>query len=386
MNFRALLILLITFPSLSLSPQTSAEPLTMPSNLLLAPTETNPRNSEGDFIPLKDGRILFVYTHFTTGAGDYAEAYLASRVSEDAGATWSAEDKIVVPREGGHNVMSVSLLRLQDGSIALLYLHKMAFDDCMPLLRISTDEAATWSEPVPCITEPSGYYVVNNDRMVQLKSGRILIPAARHVLKGEEKFGRGKALCVLSDDSGKTWRLSNSLLEAPAEIKSGLQEPLVVELKDGRVMMLCRTSDGAQYRSISSDGGETWSPVERTNLLSPTSPATVERIPGRDDLLLLWNDHTGIDEALKEKRTPLRAALSRDEGLSWHVVKTLEDNPAGWYCYTALDFAGDHALLAYCAGIRSEQENGLQTTRVTRLKLDDLYNQFDAAPVINEEF
>lgn len=379
--------ILATFMSLAVALNSAlAEPISQPSNLLLSPSDSNPRNSEGDFIKLKDGRILFIYSHFTSGAGDDADAFLTSRYSDDQGQTWSAEDEVVVPHVAGQNVMSVSLRRLQDGSIALLYLQKLAPDSCMPQWRISTDEARTWSEPMSCIAEPAGYYVVNNDRLVQLKGGRLVIPAARHMLKGEEKFGRGKALCILSDDGGKTWRVSKSLLEAAPDIASGLQEPLVLELKDGRLLMLCRTSAGMQFRSLSDDGGDTWSPAEATQLLSPTSPATVERIPGRDDLLLVWNDHTGISAEFKEKRTPLRAALSQDDGKTWRVVKTLEDNPAGWYCYTAMDFVGDHVLLGYCAGIRGKDENGLQTTRVTRLKLEDLYTNLESAPVIREEF
>ena len=68
------------------------------------------------------------------------------------------------------------------------------------------------------------------------------------------------------------------------------------------------------------------------------------------------------------------------------VVKTLEDNPGGWYCYTAMDFNGEHVLLGYCAGIRGEKENGLQTTKVARLKLDDLYVGLDSAPTLKEKF
>lgn len=272
---------------------------TMPANLLLAPSAENPRNSEGDFIQLKGGRILFVYTHFTGGAGDGAAAHLEGRFSADGGETWDGQDTLIVPAESGQNIMSVSLLRLQDDSIALLYLKKADDDECIPILLRSTDEAQSWSAPVACITDPSGYYVVNNDRMVQLKSGRLLIPAARHMLKGTTAFLPGQALCAISDDNGATWRLSESLLAAPPEVKSGLQEPLVLELLDGRVLMLCRTSDGAQYRALSSDGGVTWSDPVKTNLLSPTSPATVERIPGRGDLLLVWNDHTDISEALR---------------------------------------------------------------------------------------
>ena len=57
--------------------------------LNLPPSKDNPRNSEGDFVTLKDGRILFIYTHFTGGGRDDSSAYLASRVSKDGGKTWS---------------------------------------------------------------------------------------------------------------------------------------------------------------------------------------------------------------------------------------------------------------------------------------------------------
>ncbi len=90
--------------------------------LQLPPGEGNPRNSEGDFLRLNDGRILFVYTHFTGGSGDHAEAYLAGRLSHDDGQTWESEDVLVLPNEGMMNTMSVSLRRLATGRIALFYL------------------------------------------------------------------------------------------------------------------------------------------------------------------------------------------------------------------------------------------------------------------------
>ncbi|MBA7571657.1 hypothetical protein ES708_13423 [subsurface metagenome] len=92
--------------------------------LRLEPQQGNPRNSEGDFIQLKDGRILFIYTHFTGGSGDHACAYLAGRYSSDGGKTWTKEDVIILPNEGGMNIMSVSLLRLNNGELALFYLRK----------------------------------------------------------------------------------------------------------------------------------------------------------------------------------------------------------------------------------------------------------------------
>ncbi|MBI1320459.1 MAG: exo-alpha-sialidase [Candidatus Hydrogenedens sp.] len=342
----------------------SAQPL---HALDLPPGPGNPRNSEGDFVTLKDGRILFVYTHFTGSGSDFGSAHLASRVSEDGGVTWSGEDVVVVPNEGGMNVMSVSLLRLADGRIALLYLRKDSKADCRPYLRISTDEAQTWSEPRLCIETP-GYFVVNNDRLVQLKSGRLVIPASRHSLPGEEFQNRGTAICYLSDDGGATWRAGKGTIEAPEKSRTGLQEPLVVELNDGRIMLLARTDQGCQMRAYSTDGGDTWSAIERTGILSPVSPASLERMPGTGDLLLVWNNHVGIPEALKGKRTPLSAALSSDDGVTWGKAKDLEDSPTGWYCYTALEFTTDAVLLGYCAG-NTEEEGGLGRTRITRVPL-----------------
>lgn len=66
--------------------------------LSLNPSEDNPRNSEGAFIQLKDGRILFIYTHFTGGGGDDVKAHPAGRYSSDGGKT---EDEVILSHEGG---------------------------------------------------------------------------------------------------------------------------------------------------------------------------------------------------------------------------------------------------------------------------------------------
>ncbi len=333
--------------------------------LNIDPSAGNPRNSEGAFVQLNDGRILFAYTHFTGSAGDEGTAHIAGRFSSDNGVTWTREDQLILPNEGQQNTMSVSLLRLKSGPIAFFYLRKNSDYDCRPYLRISTDEAKTWSEPKLCI-ESIGYFVVNNDRVIQLSTGRLVIPAARHSLPGE-KFGhRAQALCYLSDDDGKTWRQSETVLDAPPESKVGLQEPGIVELSDGRIMMLCRTDVGCQLRSYSADGGNTWSPVERTDILSPVSPASFKRIPSTGDLLLVWNNHANIPENLKGKRTPLSVAVSNDNGQSWQHIKNIETNSDGWYCYTAIEFTKDnHVLLGYCAGDKTI--GGLNRARITRI-------------------
>jgi Neuraminidase (sialidase) len=338
--------------------------------LTLEPGPGNPRNSEGDFVQLKDGRILFAYTHFTGSDGDEGTAHIAGRFSADGGKTWSDEDTLILPNEGKQNTMSVSLLRLNTGEIALFYLRKDSDYDCRPYMRVSTDEAASWSEPTLCI-DATGYFVVNNDRVIQLSTGRLVIPAARHSMPGEEFRRRGEALCYLSDDNGKTWRQGKTILQAPEASKSGLQEPGVIELKDAnapaRLMMLSRTDQGSQFVSYSADGGDTWSHAEPSQLISPVSPATFERIPENGKILLVWNNHANIAPDLNGKRTPLSIALSADEAASWTAPVNIETNPDGWYCYTALEFLPGHALLAYCAGDKTV--GGLNRLKIVRLDL-----------------
>ena len=344
---------------------------------LLPPKEGNPRNSEGDFIQLRDGRILFIYTHYYAGrGGDNDPAYLAARYSADGGRSWTREDVRVLENEGGMNIMSVSLLRLAGGEIALFYLRKNSTEDDRPVMRLSSDEARTWSKPVEMIPEEEiGYYVLNNDRVVQLPGGRLIAPVALHNAPGwEGTTPYGHTMCYLSDDSGRTWRRSRTVLTTPKTAEGEpvhLQEPGVVVLKDGRLMMFMRTSSGSQYLSYSSDQAENWSPPLPSNIRSPRSPASIERIPKTGNLLLVWNDNYEPDHAGAGRRTPLNVAISRDDGQTWRNKKVLEDDPGGWYCYTAIEFVGDRVLLGHCAG--QSATNGLALTQITWFEVDWLY-------------
>ena len=50
-------------------------------------------------------------------------------------------------------------------------------------MRTSTDEAKTWGEATPIMGDKLlGYYVLNNDRVVQLKSGRLIVPVSNWTL------------------------------------------------------------------------------------------------------------------------------------------------------------------------------------------------------------
>jgi predicted neuraminidase len=368
----ALLIGLIV-ASCALPKKESKSPDNLPVTVLqLTPSDDNPRNSEGDFITLDDGRILFIYSHYTgSSTSDHAPAYLAARYSDDGGRSWTDKDEVVVENEGEMNVMSVSLLRLQNGDIAFFYLRKNSTEDCIPMLRISKDEAKSWSDPVPCITDRQGYFVLNNARVIQLQDGRLLMPVALHQTPGGQWANKADLYCYFSDDNGQTWQSSS---QVPDSTDIVTQEPGLIEMNDGSVMMYIRTNGGFQLLSYSSDGGQTWSHVETSNIPSPLSPATIEKVPATGDWLLVWNNNDGSSPEIKDKRTPLTMAISRDEGKTWEKIKNVHDDPDGWYCYIAILFVGDDALLGYCAGSQSRNTH-LSVTNITLLSKELIYGE-----------
>ncbi|HLF34689.1 MAG TPA: sialidase family protein [Cyclobacteriaceae bacterium] len=340
--------------------------------LLLDPSPGNPRNSEGDFIQLSDGKTLFVYTHFTEGMDDYAGAFLAGRYSSDGGKTWTDKDQMILKNEGMMNIMSVSLLRLNKETIALFYLVKNNETDCRPFARYSIDESQSWSDPVSIMNDTICYAVVNNDRVVLLSGGRIIVPAAIHNSPAQNRFdNHGDVVCYFSDNTGKSWSRSRSALKNKSVI---LQEPGIVELGDDRLMMYCRTNAGFQYISYSGDLGDTWTEMEPSNISSFMSPAAIERIPSTGDLLLVWNYREENDTEITTKRSPLCTAVSMDEGKTWILRKILESEPDHWYCYPAVEFLEDQILLGYCAGSR-ETGNGLQSLKISRLPVQWIYEE-----------
>ena len=326
----------------------------MPETLLvLNPSSQYPRRSEGAIEPLNDGRLGFVYTRFTGGNKDDSPADIVVRTSRDAGGHWGRE-RLLVSRDGSSNVMSVSLLRLAGGELLLFYLRKSGCSDCLMYVQRSADELATLSPPVR-VTITDGYHVVNNDRIVQLTGGRIIVPAAWHPCPdGTDKTWSPYAVCraFFSDDDGRTWQASADV-PGPRETRPVvLQEPGVVELADGRLLMWMRTNQPSQYQCYSRDRGEHWSEPQPGPLISaPYSPASIKRIPWTGHLLCVWNDHSGRHPyPNKANRTPLCLAVSPDDGLTWTPSQVIEPDQDGWYCYTSITFYDHRAILSYCAG------------------------------------
>ena len=322
--------------------------------LTIGTAQGNPRNSEGSIVTLKNGDLLFVYTHFLGKRGDdHDTARLDARRSTDGGKTWTQEDVTILNSEGKLNIMSVSLLRLASGEIAMFYLVKEHPGDCRPYMRISTDEGKTWSERTLCITEES-YNVVNNDRIIQLESGRLLMPVARHAYHGKNAYDYDRnadTFCMYSDDNGKSWKKGKSV----PRTKTVFQEPGLVVLANGKILMNIRTGSGSQYYSVSTDQGETWSDAVPSCLDSPMSPAQIKRIPGSDKLLVVWNplkpskNRSGLDIAVltpDASKILVRKYIEKTDKMSFqypHILFDSQNNVLVGY----FTFGGNYRIVRF---------------------------------------
>jgi sialidase-1 len=317
------------------------------------------RSIMGDIEVLKDGRLLLVYTRM-----DPADGSIASRYSVDKGRTWGDESILVPPPKpkAKDYYCHPTLIRLANSDILLSYIYSAGAQyPSQPLYghnyyRRSTDDAKTWGDQL-ILTPYPGYNLMHNDKLVQLKSGRIVAPITYQVKDtGNDHLGYA-AYTWYSDDNGYSWRRSkNDINMMPIEA----DEPHVVELKDGRVMMLMRNYSHRVGRGYSTDGGESWSKGELVKELPlppyEASPLNVKRIPSTGDLLLLRC--TGGPAAQPKRRTPFVSVISKDDGKTWVNERVILGDPQDDYGYPCLEFVDDMAIIG------CHKRDGLHVLRI----------------------
>lgn len=281
-------------------------------------------------ILLKNGDILMAApwgrppTNFEQLAANYPVPMLYR--SRDGGRTWEEQGRMKMEwtltgmiSDGG-----ITFLRLPDGRLAFLaHRHVPGLHGGgLPVISFSHDDGATWS-PARTIGDPEGVWYVMNDRLIQMQSGRLVVPVA-HMPQGAGTYegDRNLGLCFFSDDAGVTWQ--RSARPAALADERGMAEPCVAEVVGGRLLMLARTGSGCNHSSWSSDGGNTWSAPEPTTQIAACAPLTLRTLPdGR--LIVFYNHATPLRPGAFFPRTPLCYALSDDGGRSWGTPVVVDD-------------------------------------------------------------
>ncbi len=140
---------------------------------------------------------------------------------------------------------------------------------------------------------------------LELPGGRILLPLYSD--------GFNFSLIAISDDGGDTWRPGLPI------VGRGNVQPTLLRRSDGAVIAYMRDNGdppGRIMRSVSKDGGESWSPARDGTLPNPgSSVVALALADGR--WVLVYND-------TEKGRHRLAIALSDDEGRSWKWRRYLD--------------------------------------------------------------
>jgi hypothetical protein len=301
------------------------------------------RENMYEAVMLPDGRIVALSV-----ARRNQQQTMQARYSPDEGRTWSQpQDLFDWPKSAGGFALFERLLD-RDGEIHVFILCDANSGALYPRAQEGTpdrpglvldiwharsyDHRKRWGTPHRIWAGPGSDLL----SVIQMRDGRIVLPFSfkRHNsyddprlgFEGFTYFGQYSVTSTYSDDGGETWHTSPDVLsvQVPDLSTYGADEPVVIQLKDGRVWMLLRTERGRFYESFSPDGAR-WSRPQPSKLISSDSPAGLLRL--KDGSLLLLSNACLRYPYAYGARYVLHGAISNDEGRTWRGFRELLRDP-----------------------------------------------------------
>lgn len=223
--------------------------------------------------------------------------------SADGGKTWSKPETI---RSSVADDRDAGIVELADGTLLVNWFTSLAWQNlpawwrqpCTPESRSPVAEYMRHLEKLPkaYLREAVGYWTMRSTdggktweapvrtagtrphNVTPLRDGRILAvginyPSADHKIASDPGFKdlRHEAICEESTDGGKSWHVLSKFGVAEGLAVTGLHEPHLVELADGRLVAQFRyhakdVGDGICVQGESADGGRTWTRLHRCGI------------------------------------------------------------------------------------------------------------------------
>lgn len=223
------------------------------------------------------------------------------------GKAWSAP--VVWGSDPGYPTWNPVLYFTSKNTLALWYKSGPSPQTWTGHVRWSNYLGMTWTKPEML---PASFYGPVRAKPITLKDGTLLAGTSVETHRNWTPF------VDRSNDGGKTWLRSNAF-SVPGQFDQ-IQVALM-ETKPGNVVALMRSKNPRNVcRSVSTDGGKTFSPAEPLSLPNPSTGVDVVR----------FDDGTAylICNPVKMGRTPISLFKSTDDGVNWEKVIDFDNGNA----------------------------------------------------------
>ena len=344
LNFSLTLLVVLAALAVAetLPAETTAAMKTAPSGIEIDTRATwMPDFIMGPFVRLSEGRLLAVDSEHCLISADEGKHWQEHALFKDASKFKVRPERAIIRTSKGVVILAFTNDRekhwtwnnkLHDAPGATLPTYSMR----------SLDGGLTWEAPQKLHDDWTG--AVRD--IIETKSGRVVFTT----MKMLHHPGRHGVLTYCSDDQGQTWKASNLIDLGGEGTHGGVMEATIVELKDGKLLMLLRTNWMTFWRAESTDGGLTWHPLGPSDIPASSSPGLLKRLhDGR--IVLIWNRPFSKDKATQQlrggvgglsataanwSRSELSLAFSEDECLTWSQPVVIARKPGAWLAYPYL--------------------------------------------------
>lgn len=291
-------------------------------------------------------------------SSDFTSVHMLLTTSPDGGETWS-DPKIVWQEGTPEEEITIGnpcpVFDRDSGELFLMFTR----NNERVFVTKAADIGETWTEPEEITGQVSlpdwTRYWTGPGHGIQLRGsaheGRLLFPSY-HIQSNPDGVDSMNSHMVYSDDHGETWAIGGSTIVPSGFDRRELLytsdwspegflwmgcECMAVERPDGRIYLSVRNQVNYRERrafSWSTDGGESWSPLElHSEIPDPKCQGAVVALPddrtGGETTVLYSGISMGFP-ARGEQRSGLTLFASTDGCETWKETRQLREGPSGY--------------------------------------------------------
>lgn len=213
------------------------------------------------------------------------------------------------------------LFQMPQGELLLFYKVGPKPSQWWGMMKHSKDAKLTWSAAEKL---PNGILGPVKNKPLLLADGTLLCPSSSEDMGDRLHF-------EMTKEGGKTWKKTRVLNDGK---RFSAIQPSVIFLRDGRMKLLCRSNTGFVMEAYSSDQGNTWTPLRKTDLKNPNSGS--DAITLKSGLHVLVHNPLGNRPKETEGEREILAVSTSKDGTHWTKVGELENTPLKEFSYPAI--------------------------------------------------